>query len=144
MGLEKSLDFFNKWEKAYLKSDETEAPVRRAYSNRRNGRLYIIGQNSSLKYTKLIILSLDISSIITFLENLFFTPWLCQLTLLDSFQHLSELIPHLFERSFVNVYLTENKLRERRKYGLLFFVFINVSCRPRQYWVYTIRVKYHI
>ena len=54
------------------------------------------------------------------------------------------MIPHLFERSFVNVCLTENKLRERRKYRLLFFVLINVSHRSRQHWIYTISVKYHI
>ena len=48
--------------------------MRHAYSNRRNGRIDIIGQNSSLKYIKLTILSLDISSIITFLEKLSFTP----------------------------------------------------------------------
>ena len=54
------------------------------------------------------------------------------------------MIPHLFERSSANVYLIENKLHESRKYGLLFFALINASHRPRQYWVYTIRVKYHI
>lgn len=128
MGLEKSLDFFNKWEKAYLKSDETEAPVRRAYSNRRNGRLYIIGQNSSLKYTKLIILSLDISSIITFLENLSFTPWICQLTLLDSSQHLSELWFHIYLRGLLlmSISLKTSSV----KGGNMVFYFLSLSMYP--------------